>query len=256
MLNIPPLNVPLGSTDADPRRVSRSIPEVAETLSRFESFLADPLFPAGTRGLLFLNIDTREGDRALDHYKVDVDATMIVMAMIELLDLYAALPAGSAPVGCPAATAMTALHRRRSPEAAPLGPTNAVAADRADGQRGHSAAVGADGDLGLDIAPQLLRPTTDGDEPTPPIINGDAFMKPFNGVGVINCYRAPLPSRRVRRRRMFESSVALLIVAIAVWQVLLSASPIERLLILSDEDHARPRTVPFATAAADRTAVR
>jgi len=81
-------------------------------------------------------------------------------------------------------------------------------------------------------------------------------MKPFNGVGVINCYRQPLPSRRVRRRRMFESSVALLIVAIAVWQVLLSASPIERLLILSDEDHARPRTVPFASAAADRTAVR
>lgn len=39
-------------------------------------------------------------------------------------------------------------------------------------------------------------------------------------------------------------------------RIQMSASPIERLLILSDEDHARPRTVPFATAAADRTAVR
>jgi len=111
MLNIPPPNIPLDATPAALRRAGRSIPEVAETLNRFESFLADPLFPAGTRGLLFLNIDTPEGDRALDHYKVDVDATMIVMAMIELLDLYAALPAGSAPVGCPAATAMTAMHR-------------------------------------------------------------------------------------------------------------------------------------------------
>lgn len=111
MLNIPPPNIPLDATPSALRRGDCPVPELGETLNRFESFLADPFFPAGTRGLLFLNFDTPDDGRALDHYKAEVDAIMIVMAVVELLDLYASLPPGSAAVGCPAATAMTAMHR-------------------------------------------------------------------------------------------------------------------------------------------------
>ncbi|MGE0417312.1 MAG: hypothetical protein AB7O80_10930 [Acetobacteraceae bacterium] len=54
-------------------------------------------------------------------------------------------------------------------------------------------------------------------------------MKPFSGVGVINCYRVPL---RTRRRRLMSWPVALAVAAIGAWLVVLALPEAEPIRVI------------------------